>query len=74
VGRADTSLMGQRNFLVEGVSGTGKTSVCHELTRRGFMAINGDRDLAYQGDPETGQPVDGAGHEHHIWDVSVLPL
>ena len=62
--------MGNRNFLVEGVSGTGKTSVCNELRRRGFHAVNGDTDLAYQGDPETGEPTDDApSHWHHIWDV-----
>ena len=61
--------MGARNYLVEGVSGTGKTSVCHELNRRGYQAINGDRDLAYQGDPKTGAPTDTARHEHHLWDV-----
>ena len=49
--------MGRRNFLIEGVSGTGKTSVCTELRRRGFHAVNGDTDLAYQGDPETGESV-----------------
>jgi gluconate kinase len=58
-----------RNYLIEGVSGTGKTSVCEELRRRGYQAIHGDRELAYQGDPETGQPLDGFTHEHHIWDV-----
>ena len=61
--------MGVRNYLIEGVSGTGKTSVCDELRRRGYHAIHGDRDLAYQGDPETGEPLDGLAHEHHIWDV-----
>ena len=61
--------MGVRNYLVEGVSGTGKTSVCDELRRRGYHAIHGDRELSYQGDPETGEPVDGVAHEHHIWDV-----
>ena len=61
--------MGARNYLIEGVSGTGKTSVCDELRRRGYHAIHGDRDLAYQGDPETGEPLDGLAHEHHIWDV-----
>ncbi len=61
--------MGIRNYLIEGVSGTGKTSVCKELQRRGYHAINGDRELAYQGDPETGRPTDGATHEHHIWHV-----
>ncbi len=61
--------MGNRNTLIEGLSGTGKTSVCRELQRRGHHAINGDRELAYQGDPTTGQPLDGFTHEHHIWNV-----
>ncbi|GGD85950.1 AAA family ATPase [Paenibacillus nasutitermitis] len=61
--------MGIRNYLIEGVSGTGKTTVCNELQRRGYHAINGDRELAYQGDPETGTPRDGFKHEHHIWHV-----
>lgn len=61
--------MGASNYLIEGVSGTGKTSVCKELQRRGYHAINGDRELAYQGDPETGEPTDGHSHEHHIWHI-----
>lgn len=62
--------MGIRNYLVEGVSGTGKTTVCDELNRRGIQAIHGDRVLAYQGDPVTGAPTPGARHEHHIWDLA----
>jgi broad-specificity NMP kinase len=62
--------MGMRNYLIEGLSGTGKTSVCTELQRRGYHAIHGDRELAYQGDPETGEPTDSSAHEHHIWDVA----
>ena len=62
--------MGVRNYLIEGVSCAGKTSVCHELRRRGRHAINGDTELAYQGDPRTGEPVDGFAHEHHIWNVN----
>ncbi len=61
--------MGRRNYLIEGLSGTGKTSVCDELQRRGHHAIHGDRELAYRGDPETGAPKEGSGHEHHIWNV-----
>ena len=61
--------MGVKNYLIEGVSCTGKTSVCDELRQRGYHSIHGDRDLAYQGDPETGEPLDGFAHEHHIWDV-----
>lgn len=69
--------MGVRNYLIEGVSGTGKTSVATELARRGYHVVHGDRGLAYKGDPETGEPLDGStkspdaafGHKHHIWDV-----
>lgn len=62
--------VGAHNFLVEGVSGTGKTSVCLELRRRGFHALNGDTDLAYQGNPLTGEVARGApSHEQHLWRV-----
>src|SRR6476659_11249002 len=61
--------MGVRNYLIEGVSGTGKTSVCRELQRRGYHAINGDRELAYQGDPDSGEPTAGFTHENHIWHI-----
>jgi broad-specificity NMP kinase len=62
--------VGIRNYLVEGVSGTGKTTVCRELRRRGYHAVNGDADLAYQGDPVTGEPTGGSRHEHHVWRVA----
>jgi hypothetical protein len=72
--------MGIRNYLIEGVSGTGKTSVATALQQRGYHVIHGDRELAYQGDPRTGEPLDGAarqqrapdvsfGHRHHLWAV-----
>lgn len=61
--------MGVRNYLIEGVSGAGKTTVCDELQRRGYHVVHGDRELAYQGDPETGEPTDGFVHGHHIWRV-----
>lgn len=62
--------MGIRNYLVEGVSCAGKTSVATELERRGHHVVHGDRVLAYQGDPVTGEPLPGHEHEHHVWDVS----
>lgn len=46
-----------------------KSSVCQELRRRGYAAVDGDSELAYQGDPQTGEKTEGFGHEHHIWDV-----
>jgi broad-specificity NMP kinase len=69
--------MGKKNYLVEGVSGAGKTAVCIELQRRGYQAIHGDRELAYRGDPETGLPTPPETDtptaiwmsEHQIWDV-----
>ena len=75
--------MGVRNYLIEGVSGTGKTTVAEELQRRGYHVIHGDRELAYVGDPETGEPLDGPpaegvadtlrwGHEHWIWPVDTV--
>jgi broad-specificity NMP kinase len=62
--------VGRRNVLVEGVSGSGKTSVAEELARRGHHVVHGDRELAYRGDPLTGAPVEAGGHEHHLWDVA----
>ena len=61
--------MGVRNYLIEGVSGAGKTAVCTELQRRGYQAIHGDRELVYRGDPETGTPTATWMSEHQIWDV-----
>jgi len=62
--------MGRSNYLVEGLSGTGKTSVCDELLRRGIQAIHGDRELAYAGDRLTGEPLATSGRDDHIWDVA----
>jgi len=67
--RSSESGVGIRNYLIEGVSCAGKTTVCEELERRGYQAIHGDRQLAYRGDPRTGEPVDGHAPGHHIWDV-----
>lgn len=51
--------MGIKNYLIEGGSGVGKTTVAEELERRGYYVVHGDRNFAYYGDPETGEPVDG---------------
>ncbi len=61
--------MARRNFLIEGGSGTGKSSVCRELRRRGYKAVDGDNEIAYPGEPETGERVEVPGFWHHIWDV-----
>ena len=63
--------MGVKNYLIEGVSCAGKTTVCDELQRRGFHCIHGDRELAYFGDRETGEALDNCISENRswIWDV-----
>lgn len=63
--------MGIKNYLIEGVSCAGKTTVCDELRQRGYHTIHGDRELAYFGDLETGEPVDDCASENRswIWDV-----
>lgn len=62
--------MGIKNYLIEGVSGTGKTSVAEELQNRGHHVIHGDRSLKYRGDPNTGQPIEEPTHESE-WDKVV---
>jgi broad-specificity NMP kinase len=72
--------MGMKNILVEGVSGSGKTTVAEELERRGHHVIHGDRELGYFGDPETGVALDKPTFDteaksviwlnaHWIWSV-----
>jgi thymidylate kinase len=72
--------VGKRNYLIEGISGSGKTSVAEELQRRGYHVLHGDRELKYRGDPKTGEPVHEPVHEsawdkavwqqeHHLWDI-----
>jgi hypothetical protein len=60
--------MARRNYLVEGLSGTGKSSVYEELIRRGHYAVSSDRAWAYNIDPETGLPGGPARHDTFMWD------
>jgi gluconate kinase len=64
--------MGVKNYLIDGVSCAGKTTVCGELQRRGYQVIHGDEALAYWGDLETGEPVTGSAGEQRswLWDVA----
>lgn len=72
--------MGIKNYLIDGISGTGKTAVAEELERRGYHVLHGDRELKYRGDPQTNQPVQEPDHaseadkaewrqKHHCWDM-----
>ena len=64
--------MGAKNYLIDGVSCAGKTTVCGELQRRGYQVIHGDDELAYWGDLKTGEPVKGSADAHRswLWDVA----
>jgi len=43
----------RRNYLVEGLSGAGKSSVYEELIRRGYRAVSTDRAWKSRPDPDT---------------------
>jgi gluconate kinase len=60
--------MAKRNYLVEGLSGAGKSSVYEELIRRGYNAISTDRTWAYSADPVTGLPGGPLRHDTWRWD------
>lgn len=63
--------MGLKNYLIDGGSGTGKTSVCNELQRRGYQAIHGDRELKLP--PKPGETIDGLvpGYDlPPLWDLA----
>lgn len=60
--------MAKRNFLVEGLSGAGKSAVYEELIRRGYEAISTDRVWAINADPDTGLPGGPKTHDTWMWD------
>ena len=62
--------MANRNYLVEGLSGVGKSSVYEELIRRGYAAISTDRAWAYNA-ASTGTPGGPVGHDTWVWDERV---
>ena len=59
--------MAKHNYLIEGVSGSGKSSVCAELQRHGYHAVDADT-LSYFGDPKSGSPVDVEIHANWLWN------
>jgi hypothetical protein len=58
--------MAKANYLVEGLSGVGKSSVHEELIRRGYRAISTDRAWSFYADPETG--LRGGPHRFDTWE------
>jgi gluconate kinase len=60
--------MAKRNYLVEGLSGAGKSSVYEELIRRGYMAISTDRAWKFHADPDTGLSGGPGHYDNAVWD------
>src|SRR5215211_358981 len=60
--------MAKRNYLVEGLSGDGKSSVYEELIRRGYKAISTDRAWKYRADPDTGLRGGPIHYNNSMWD------
>jgi len=60
--------MAKRNYLVEGLSGAGKSSVYEELIRRGYKAISTDRAWKYHGDPHTGLRGRRIPYDSSMWN------
>ena len=59
--------MAKRNYLVEGLSGAGKSSVYEELIGRGYKAISTDRAWK-RSDPDAGLPGGRAQYANSMWD------
>ena len=55
-------------YLIDGVSGAGKTTICDELIKRGYKAVEADEVLANWIDPITGLPTDDHSSENWHWD------
>jgi dephospho-CoA kinase len=59
-------------FQIDGLSGTGKTTLSKELTRRGLRAVDTDPVFGYSGDPVTGEPTDSGRRSNWLWDGDKL--
>ena len=59
-------------FQIDGLSGTGKSTLCAELMRRGYRAVDSDSMFAYYGDPVTGLPSDVESRANWIWEGQKL--
>jgi gluconate kinase len=60
--------MAKRNYLVEGLSGAGKSSVYEELIRRGYNAISTDRAWKHHADPDMALPGGLVRHDGSMWN------
>ncbi|OHA62249.1 MAG: hypothetical protein A2748_01400 [Candidatus Wildermuthbacteria bacterium RIFCSPHIGHO2_01_FULL_45_20] len=61
--------MAMNNYLIEGLSGTGKSSVCKELQKMGYRAIDADQSFSYFKDPKTELPTQKINQFYLTWDT-----
>ncbi|GAB3751486.1 AAA family ATPase [Microlunatus parietis] len=59
-------------YQIDGLSGTGKSTLASELRRRGHRAVDADAEFGYYGDPATGRPSKIMIRDHWIWDLDRL--
>ncbi|MEM7331296.1 MAG: AAA family ATPase [Chloroflexota bacterium] len=59
--------MGLKNYLIDGVSCAGKTTVGTELQKLGYQVIHGDRELAYWGVLDSGKLESDIVDEKRAW-------
>jgi hypothetical protein len=61
-------LLFMNNYLIEGISGTGKTELCNELRKRGYKALEADEAFGFYGDPKTGEPTETKSQLNWLWN------
>ena len=64
--------MAKNNYLVEGISGSGKSSVSEGLRKRGYNAVDSDKEYAFFADPKTGKPTHKHHYLHWVWDTNKM--
>lgn len=60
--------MNKKIYLIEGLSGTGKTSVSEQLIKRGYNAVDADEKIGFFGDPNTCLPTVNESIKEWLWD------
>jgi gluconate kinase len=60
--------MAKNNYLISGLPGTGKSSICEALNLQGYTAIDADKAFSFRGDPETGLPTTDPNKLTWLWD------
>ncbi|MBI2798590.1 AAA family ATPase [Candidatus Saccharibacteria bacterium] len=60
--------MAKYNYLIEGISGSGKSTVGEELKTKGYTVIDADKVFGYYGDPKTGEPTSEKSQLNWLWE------